>query len=393
MSVITVSQLNNYIKRYFENNIHLQKVWIKGEISNYKKHYTGHIYMTLKDETSVIKAIMFKGSASYLKFNPDNGMKVIACGKVSVFERDGQYQLYVESMIPDGVGELHIAYEQLKEKLEKEGLFDASHKKPLPKYPKRVGVITSPTGAAVRDILNVLKRRYTLCDVIIYPALVQGVGAGDTIVKGIETFNALNNVDVIIAGRGGGSIEDLWAFNEEKVAYSIFNSKIPIISAVGHETDFTIADFVADLRAPTPSVGAELAVPSMDEIRTNIIKTKLRLSSLLKNFVKLKKSQLDSIKKRRIFTDYRAAFDDKKQNLSNFSNSISNLYQKIILTKKTDISKIMTKLEALNPISVIKRGFAYAKIDDRTIKSVNDVKSGDIINITVYDGDFNAKIE
>ena len=393
MSVITVSQLNNYIKRYFENNIHLQKVWIKGEISNYKKHYTGHIYMTLKDETSVIKAIMFKGSASYLKFNPDNGMKVIACGKVSVFERDGQYQLYVESMIPDGVGELHIAYEQLKEKLEKEGLFDASHKKPLPKYPKRVGVITSPTGAAVRDILNVLKRRYTLCDVIIYPALVQGVGAGDTIVKGIETFNALNNVDVIIAGRGGGSIEDLWAFNEEKVAYSIFNSKIPIISAVGHETDFTIADFVADLRAPTPSAGAELAVPSMDEIRTNIIKTKLRLSSLLKNFVKFKKTQLDSLKKRRIFIDYHSAFDDKKQNLANISNSISDLYQKMILTKKTDISKIMTKLEALNPISVIKRGFAYAKINDRTIKSVNDVKTGDVINITVCDGDFNAKIE
>ena len=393
MSVITVSQLNNYIKRYFENNIHLQKVWIKGEISNYKKHYTGHIYMTLKDETSVIKAIMFKGSASYLKFNPDNGMKVIACGKVSVFERDGQYQLYVESMIPDGVGELHIAYEQLKEKLEKEGLFDALHKKPLPKYPKRVGVITSPTGAAVRDILNVLKRRYTLCDVIIYPALVQGVGAGDTIVKGIETFNALNNVDVIIAGRGGGSIEDLWAFNEEKVAYSIFNSKIPIISAVGHETDFTIADFVADLRAPTPSAGAELAVPSMDEIRTNIIKTKLRLSSLLKNFVKLKKSQLDSIKKRRVFVDYSTVLNEKKQNLANFSSYVNELYQKMIFNKKTDISKIMTKLEALNPISVIKRGFAYAKINDRTIKSVNDVKTGDVINITVCDGDFNAKIE
>lgn len=393
MSVITVSQLNNYIKRYFENNIHLQKVWIKGEISNFKKHYTGHIYMTLKDETSVIKAIMFKGSASYLKFNPDNGMKVIACGKVSVFERDGQYQIYVESMIPDGVGELHIAYEQLKEKLEKEGLFDPAHKKPLPKYPKRVGVITSPTGAAVRDILNVLKRRYTLCDVIIYPALVQGVGAGDTVVKGIEIFNTLNNVDVIIAGRGGGSIEDLWAFNEEKVAYAIYNSKIPIISAVGHETDFTIADFVADLRAPTPSAGAELAVPSTDELKSNLIKTKLRLSSLLKNFVKLKKSQLDSIKKRRVFVDYSTVLNEKKQNLANLSSSINELYQKMIFNKKTEISKVMTKLEALNPVSVIKRGFAYAKVNTRAIKSINDVKSGDIINITVADGDFNAKVE
>ncbi|MBE7054143.1 MAG: exodeoxyribonuclease VII large subunit [Ruminococcaceae bacterium] len=390
MSVITVSQLNNYIKRYFDNNVHLQKVWIKGEISNFKKHYTGHLYLTLKDENSVLKAIMFKGSTSTLKFNPDNGMKVIACGKVAVFERDGQYQLYIESMIPDGVGELHIAYEQLKEKLEKEGLFATSHKKEIPKYPARIGVITSPTGAAIRDILNVLKRRYTLCDIIIYPAQVQGVGAGDTIVKGIETFNKLNSVDVIIAGRGGGSIEDLWAFNEEKVAYAIYNSKIPIISAVGHETDFTIADFVADLRAPTPSAGAELAVPSTDEISQNLLKTKVRLISLLKNFTVLKKSQLNSLLKRPVLSDYKSALNGKKQHLDDISNSLIEIYKKITSDKKTHLLKQMSKLEALNPISVIKRGFSYAQVNGKVVKSVNDVKSGDKIKITVTDGEITA---
>lgn len=393
MSVITVSQLNGYLKRYFENNIHLQRVWIKGEISNFKKHYTGHLYLTLKDEGSVLKAIMFKGSTSSLKFTPDNGMRVIACGRVAVFERDGQYQLYIESMIPDGVGELYIAYEQLKEKLSKEGLFDESHKKDIPKYPTKVGVITSPTGAAVRDILNVLKRRYKLCDIIIYPAKVQGVGAGESVAKGIETFNKLNNVDVIIAGRGGGSIEDLWAFNEEKVAYAIYNSKIPIISAVGHETDFTIADFVADLRAPTPSAGAELAVPSSDELYEKLITSKSRLVTLLKNFTKLKRAQLESIVKKRAFSDYKSVLGDRRIALDNLLQQLLEQYNKNITAKKMSFAKILGKLEALNPISVLKRGFAVAKADNKAVKSVSDVKSGDKLTVTVSDGDINCTVD
>ncbi len=386
MAVITVSQLNNYMKRFVDSNTHLSKLWVKGEISNYKKHYTGHIYMTLKDETSVIKAVMFKGSASSLLFEPDNGMKVIACGKVAVFERDGQYQLYVESMVPDGVGELHIAYEQLKEKLEQKGYFDLSHKKPIPKFPANIGVITSPTGAAIRDILNVLTRRYPAANIYIFPAQVQGVGASSTIVEGIELFNKLGNVDVIIAGRGGGSIEDLWAFNEENVADAIYNSDIPVISAVGHETDFTIADFVADLRAPTPSAGAELAVPDMLEVKNKLNVTKSRLSVLLTNSYKFKRKELDNILSRNIFTNPDFITEDRKILLDNMSEKILSLYQNKIEKSKTALLGSTTKLEVLNPMSVLNRGYSIVSKGDERLKSVKGIKKEDEVKIKFSDG-------
>ena len=238
--IATVSQINGYVKKILDNNIILNNVWIKGEISNFKHHYSGHLYITLKDEGGVLKAVMFRGSAQSLNFEPSDGMKVLARGRISVYEAGGSYQLYIEEMIPDGVGELYIAYEQLKKQLEEEGLFCPEYKKPIPKFPKRVGVVTASTGAAVRDIINVITRRYPMAEIVIYPAQVQGVGAAESVVKAIEYFNATNEVDTLIVGRGGGSIEDLWAFNEEITARAIFNSKIPIISAVGHETDFTI---------------------------------------------------------------------------------------------------------------------------------------------------------
>lgn len=392
MAVITVSQLNNYIKRCFDSNTNFQKLWIKGEISNFKRHSTGHLYLTLKDEGSVLRAVMFRASASSLRFEAANGMKVIACGRVAVFERDGQYQLYIESMMPDGVGELYLAYEQLKAKLEKEGLFDESHKKPIPKYPTRIGVITSPTGAAVRDILNVLKRRYSFADIIIYPALVQGVGAAKTIVKGIECFNKLKNADVIIAGRGGGSIEDLWAFNEEEVAYAIYNSEIPVISAVGHETDFTIADFVADLRAPTPSAGAELSAPSQIDVRKNLVEKKSKLAILLTNLYKLKLQELLRIQKSRVFTNYKILFDDKKQYLDSLSKDLCDAYREKIEEYKKELLKYMSKLEALNPVAVLKRGFASVKSDSKSLSSVCDIKEGDLINVMFYDGEAECSV-
>ena len=387
MSVITVSQLNNYIKRCFDSNANFQKLYIKGEISNFKRHSSGHIYLTLKDEGSVLKAVMFRAAAASLRFDASNGMKVIACGRVAVFERDGQYQLYIESMMPDGIGELYLAYEQLKEKLSKEGLFDESHKKPIPKYPSKIGVITSPTGAAVRDILNVLKRRYALADIYIYPALVQGVGAAKTIAHGIECFNREKLADVLIVGRGGGSIEDLWAFNEEEVAYAIYNSEIPVISAVGHETDFTIADFVADLRAPTPSAGAELAAPSQLDVRQSLVMQKSKLAVCLTNLYKIKAQQLERIQKSRVFTDYKVIFDDKRLYLDTLSKSLLELYTKKVEKSKTELLKYLSKLEALNPAAVLKRGFASVSgAEKNIIKSAHQLKKGDLIDVTVADG-------
>ncbi|MBQ7953456.1 MAG: exodeoxyribonuclease VII large subunit, partial [Clostridia bacterium] len=267
---ITVTQLNKYIKNLLETDINLSQISVKGEISNFKLHSSGHCYMTIKDETAQIRAVMFKTYTSSLKFTPENGMKITATGKISVYERDGQYQMYIFSMQPDGLGDLHVEFEKLKAKLTAEGIFDASHKKPIPKTPKTIGVVTSPTGAAIRDIINVVTRRYPLAEIIVCPVLVQGENSAKQIANAIEYMNRENMADVLIVGRGGGSIEDLWSFNEEVVAYAIYNSKIPIISAVGHETDFTIADFAADLRAPTPSAAAELAVPSVLELKGNI---------------------------------------------------------------------------------------------------------------------------
>ncbi|MBQ4160836.1 MAG: exodeoxyribonuclease VII large subunit, partial [Clostridia bacterium] len=270
MYTLTVSELNARMKYIIDSVPAFANIWIKGEISNFKLHFSGHIYMTLKDDGGVLRAVMFKGSAQKLAFVPENGMKVLARGRISVYERDGGYQLYVEEMQPDGLGALHLAFEQLKKRLEEEGLFDQKHKKPIPKFPNTVGVVTAATGAAVRDIINVISRRYPKAKVLLYPALVQGEGAAEDVSRGIAYFNENKCADVLIVGRGGGSIEDLWAFNEEITARAIFASEIPIVSAVGHEVDFTIADFVADLRAPTPSAAAELVVPSALEVKERV---------------------------------------------------------------------------------------------------------------------------
>ncbi len=393
MAVITVSQLNNYMKRYIDNNVHLAKVWVKGELSNFKRHYTGHIYMTLKDEGSAIRAVMFKGNAQSLKFFPDNGMKVIACGRVSVFERDGQYQLYVESMVPDGVGELHIAYEQLKKRLEAEGLFAQDAKKTIPKYPHAIGVVTSPTGAAIRDIINILSRRYRAADIYLYPALVQGEGAAGSIVKGIACFNRIKNVDVIIVGRGGGSIEDLWAFNEEPVARAIYQSNIPVISAVGHETDFTIADFVADLRAPTPSAAAELAVPSALELQNSLAVTKARLSILLTRLYEQKKQKLELLRSSRVIANFPSIIDEKRIYLDTLLRQMEVAYSNQTAAQKHRLGKTMARLEAMNPLAVLQRGFALAEIDGHPVKSANAVSPGDNLDIWMQDGRIQCMVQ
>lgn len=388
--VATVSQINNYIKKILDNNIILNNIWIKGEISNFKAHYSGHMYITLKDEGSVLKAVMFRSAARNLKFTPQDGMKVVARGRLSAYEAGGVYQLYIEEMIPDGVGSLHIAFEQLKRKLEREGLFSPEHKKPIPKCPEKVGVITAPTGAAVRDIIHVITRRYPLAHIILYPAVVQGPDAAPSIVSGIRFFNEQMRVDTIIAGRGGGSIEDLWAFNEESVAYAIFNSEIPIISAVGHETDFTIADFVADLRAPTPSAAAEMAVPSRMELAGTIRAHKIRLMQDMNFQIALKRDKLDHIDVKnpvRIIEDYRQDIDTKLK-------SIGNSFKMCIMKNKKDFGKICAALDALSPLSVMSRGYAIPlDTEHNVIKSVNDMTSGKEFELKMSDGDISCTVK
>lgn len=392
MAVVTVSQLNNYMKRYIDNNVHLTNLYVKGEISNYKKHYSGHIYMTLKDEGSAIKAVMFKWSAAALKFDIENGMCVIACGKVSVFERDGQYQLYIDSMTPDGVGELYVAYEQLKQKLEKEGLFESAIKKPIPKYPRRIGVVTSPTGAAVRDIINVITRRYNLADIYIYPAQVQGIGAGESVAKGIDFFNKNNLADVLIVGRGGGSIEDLWAFNEEIVARSIFNSKIPVISAVGHETDFTISDFVSDLRVPTPSAAAEMSVPNALELRSNLQMTSAKLLTLLGRLCDVKRQKLDKLVANPTLSDFSSIIAEKRMIVDSLYKECFDLFNKMFIDKNHKFTTIASKLEVLNPMAVLCRGYAIAQKNGNTIKSVDELSVNDKFELILKDGGLNCCI-
>ena len=386
MSVVTVSQLNNYIKRYVDNNANLSGLYIKGEISNFKRHSSGHLYLTLKDSGSVLKCVMFQSYASKLKFNPEDGMKVIAMGRVSVYEAGGAYQLYIEQIVPDGKGELYEAYEQLKSNLEKMGYFDSDIKKPLPKYPRCVGVVTSPQGAAIKDILSVLGRRFPLADVLIYPAQVQGVGASETIVSGIEYFNATGEADVLIIGRGGGSIEDLWAFNEKNVADAIYSSNIPIISAVGHETDFTISDFVADMRAPTPSAAAEMAAPDISELYKMLEKSTDSLAKFLRNAVKIKRNNLESLLRydmKLLLTRY---IDDKRIYVDDIITELNESYKDAISDKQTNFSSKCAQLEALSPLKVLGRGYSVARVGDRIIGSVCDVSVGDDVNITVTDG-------
>ena len=390
--IYSVSELNNYVKSILDNNENLKYLFVEGEISNYKAHYSGHLYMTIKDETSAIKAVMFAGNASKLRFRPENGMKVLAFGTVSLFPRDGSYQLYISDMQPDGIGALSIAYEQLKKKLQAEGLFNPEHKKPIPQFPKKVGVITSATGAAIQDIFNVLRRRYPVAEVVVRSAQVQGDGASRDIANAIKEFNDINGADVLIVGRGGGSIEDLWAFNEEILARAVFDSRIPIISAVGHETDYTICDFVADLRAPTPSAAAELAVPDVLELKSELISNKQYIYNLVKNRINSEKNKLNAIERSGALKDPILKINDSRRNLLFLSERLSDVAQKTIDTNKIKFSRLAGKLDALSPLKVISRGYALVSSDKGIVKSVENINTGDSLSIELSDGSFKATV-
>lgn len=386
----TVSKVNNYIKRLIDSKSVLNNIWVKGEISNYKRHSSGHIYLTLKDESSVIKAVMFRSAASSLDFEPDDGTMVIAHGRVSVYEAGGTYQLYIEDMTRDGVGDLYKEFEKLKEKLSKEGLFDEQFKKQIPRYPNKIGVATAPTGAAVRDIINVITRRYPLAEIIIYPTLVQGVGAKESIVNAIEYFNAHCLVDTLIIGRGGGSIEDLWAFNEECVARAIFNSNIPIISAVGHETDFTIADFVADFRAPTPSAAAEISVPSQLELKRLVEIYYSRMSNAI-----LKK--IESYAKHLKLLTPRTPQDkinELSQKLDMKIQNMENIYKLKITEKRRRLAELCAKLDALSPLKTLMRGYSIA-IDDggNVLRKTNEFSKDKEFQLMLQDGNVDCIVK
>ena len=433
---ITVSQLNKYLKYKIDNDPNLGMVFLKGEISNFKNHTRGHFYFTLKDDESRINAIMFQANACKIPFLPVDGMKVLVSGRVSVYEQSGTYQLYVDTMLEDGIGSLYLAFNQLKEKLEKEGLFNPDHKKRIPKIPQKIGIITAPTGAAIKDILSTIKRRFPLVETILFPALVQGEYAKDDIVKKIKIANTYD-LDVLIVGRGGGSIEDLWPFNEEIVARAIFESKIPIISAVGHEIDFTIADFTADKRAPTPTGAAEMAVPDKKDLKTYLEQVNIRLNKVITNKLNINRQKLDNLLASQIFKNPYRMYEIKEQTfdllyekvLKEIKIIISKKYENInllkssfifknpsilvvdkvylyndfikklkynierIITNKTnDYIKLLNKVEILNPITTIKRGYTIVRKDNKVITSVKMLKKGDIITNQLIDGNIQSEV-
>ena len=392
-SEITVSELNNYVKKLLDSDRGLKAVSVRGEISNLTIHGSGHIYFTLKDEGAQVKAVMFRSSASSLKFAPENGMKVIVRCSVSVYVQGGAYQLYVTSMQPDGIGALYLAYEQLKNKLSAEGLFDSSHKLSLKKFPSAIGVITSPTGAAIRDIINVLGRRYPLAKVYLYPALVQGEGAEQALIDGIDYFDKSGLADLVIIGRGGGSIEDLWAFNSERLARRIFDAKVPVISAVGHETDFTICDFVADMRAPTPSAAAEIAVPSGDEIRSTLRMINGRCISALKSILTGAEEELEYRRTSRIFEHPESIFEDNEKMLADKCDKIVAMTSQMVDKAASSLSIVSEKLGALSPLAVLSRGYAVANNEKGVIKDSRELSIGDEINIRFCRGEITARVE
>lgn len=390
----TVAQVNEYIKCLIEEEMLLQDIYVCGEISNFKKHSSGHFYFTLKDNSSEIRAVMFRSYAQRVKFNIENGLKVIVRARVGVFESAGIYQLYVNTIQPEGMGALHLAFEQLKSKLLKEGLFDEAHKKPIPKFPQRIGIITSPTGAAVRDIINIATRRYNLASLILFPSLVQGDEAAGQLISGIDYFNITNSVDVIIIGRGGGSIEDLWAFNNEYLARAIYNSNIPVISAVGHEIDFTICDFVADLRAPTPSAAAELATPNLSDIIAKINSFKSRSILAISSLVEEYKTKLEYISSSKVFASPISMLEIPKLRLSSAKKDFISIFTRAVMTKRNDFSQKVAKINALNPLSILSRGFATVTTEEGgTVKSIDDIEKNSKINIRFSDGCALATIE
>lgn len=434
---LKISALNEYIKVMFDENSFLHKIYLKGEISNFKNHTRGHLYFTLKDETSRISAVMFYNKALSLKFKPEDGMNVLVEGRISCYPAQGTYQIYVDSMEMDGLGNLYIEYEKLKKKLASEGLFDASFKKPIPKYPKRIGIITASTGAAIRDILSTIKRRYPICETILFPSLVQGASAAPEIVRQIRRANEYD-LDVIICGRGGGSIEDLWAFNEEIVARAIFESKIPIISAVGHEVDFTIADFVADLRAPTPTGAAEMAVPMKYDIEDLLKEKKSRLNALIKNNLKtkiervkslrtsfvlknpmslyeLKEQKLDTLmdglnknmQKKIVENEVRlntlksnivlkrplASFEITKNNLENYQVKIKEDIKRILEKKEHEQKLLVNTLKLVNPLNILDKGYSLVAKENKIIKDSSDLELEDKINIKLKKGEIIAVVK
>lgn len=388
MSVITVSALNRYVKLLLEQDDRLSPVIVSGEISNFVNHYkSGHLYFSLKDENALVKAVMFRTYASRLKFVPESGMKVIVRARVSLYEKDGSFQLYVEDMQPDGVGALQMAYEQLKKKLEAEGLFDAAKKQPLPRYPMRVGVITSPTGAAVRDILNVLGRRFPLANVMFIPVLVQGDGAPPQLVAALEKMNAENAADVIIIGRGGGSLEELWAFNTEPVCRAVAASQIPVISAVGHETDFTLCDFAADMRAPTPSAAAELAVPDCEDLMREIKQKTARLQVAMSGGILTRKAKFEQLRSKRALSSPIFYIEQTAMRLDYLTRAFAAKAEAALSAAKNRLSANAAALDAMSPLKVLSRGYVITQNDKGdVVTAASAVQKGDAVSLYMQDG-------
>ena len=393
-SAVTVTQLNEFIKNLIDNTPTLNRVYVKGEISNFKNHIgTGHFYFTLKDEGGLIRAVMFRSSAVKLQFMPENGMKVIVRGRVSAFVRDGQYQLYCDGMEPDGVGALYIAYEQLKRKLEGEGLFDDERKKPLPKIPARVGIITSPTGAAVRDMIHVAGRRFPYAELVLYPSLVQGPDAPAQLIEGVRYFNRTKRADLIIIGRGGGSIEDLWAFNSEALAREIAASVIPVISAVGHETDFTICDFVADRRAPTPSAAAEVALPETTELKRKFNNIISRESAVLTQIIARRGEYVKRLASSRFLSSPMSFLDDRRMSVVSLTDRLSVAENHQLALQKARFASLAAQMQALNPLSVLSRGYsAVYSEENAVVKSVRQMHPGQSVTLRMADGEADAEI-
>ena len=385
--VLTIGQLNAYVKSLLDGDDNLNHVYVSAEISNFTNHYrTGHFYFSLKDENAVIRAVMFRSSAQRLKFLPQDGMRVIVRGRVSLYERDGQYQLYVDDLQPDGVGALNLAYEQLKEKLSKEGLFAPERKKTLPRDPMRVGVVTSPTGAAVRDIINVLSRRFPLAQIILQPVQVQGADAPGQIADAIRLFNEKKAADVLIVGRGGGSLEELWAFNEEEVARAVAASEIPVVSAVGHETDFTICDFAADLRAPTPSAAAELCVPDAQGELARVQMLRHSVFQLVQRRMESEQQRLDTLSARAQLQSPIRLLDHWRQSLEALKSRLGQTVSALLLRQNTRLAPLMGKLDALSPLKVLSRGYAIAYHGGRPIYSAAELSAGDQLHLKWADG-------
>ena len=392
-TIYSITQINAYIQGRMNEDPMLAQVAVRGEISNYKLYPSGHHYFTLKDEQSALKCVMFKGNAMSLRFRPASGMKVIALGRISVYPRDGQYQLYVSSMAMDGIGDLYAAFEALKKKLSQQGLFDPAKKKPIPKYPQTIGVVTSSAGAAVHDILRILRRRYPLCSVRLLPVRVQGAEAPEEIASAIRYANAHDLADLLIVGRGGGSIEDLWAFNDERVAYAIYESHIPIISAVGHEPDVTIADYVADLRAATPSNGAELAVPDQEALLQNLDALNGAMAAALSRQLKLAAQRLDALAARPAMRSPTAYLERKEKDLRLLKNRMISAQERMISASNARFVSCVAKLDAMSPLKVLSRGYAMAQTGDgELLRSIHQVNPGDSILVNISDGTITASV-